>query len=393
MKKITTFLFISSFVLTCQTQNLVSNPNFNEYTLCPSLPAQTTYLEHWKAPTDGTPDFFHACSTGGWVGTPNNYTGSEQPYKDSGYAGLATYYRFFLDTVIHTEYIQTRLKQPLISGELYEVSFMISLCDMSQFTTHIGVHISSDPISLDSDSSFDIEPTFESTLFHSNSNGWQKVSFCFKALGGEEYLTIGNFRTPAETPKIQIRNDTLGDPGWEFQTAYYYIDHVRVVKSFEIDIQQNDTSICDFQNLVLTVYPDSLNYQWMNGEFSDSLVVDHEGIYTVNSLGICKQSDSIYVSTYTCEAEDIIEIPNIFTPNGDGMNDQFKPISSTGLKEAILTIYNRWGLEIYSGDLHTGWNGKIDNQQASAGTYYYEVMFNLDEFEYQTKFGYFTLVR
>jgi len=66
------------------------------------------------------------------------------------------------------------------------------------------------------------------------------------------------------------------------------------------------------------------------------------------------------------------QIPNVFSPNGDGINDIFT-IRSSGLKELICTMYNRWGMEIYQYDaVLTGWDGHtFSDSKAPDGTYYY----------------------
>ena len=88
--------------------------------------------------------------------------------------------------------------------------------------------------------------------------------------------------------------------------------------------------------------------------------------------------------------------PNIFTPNGDGENDEFK---INALTEACfdtyeVAIFNRWGNKIYeSSDILFEWNGKKRNgQDAKDGTYYYgmKVAFGSDELKRK---GYVTLIR
>ena len=69
----------------------------------------------------------------------------------------------------------------------------------------------------------------------------------------------------------------------------------------------------------------------------------------------------------------LIIIPNVFTPNGDNINDLFT-IQSTGVKEMTLSIFNRWGLALYefSGP-NAAWDGYINGEKAIDGTYFYIV--------------------
>ena len=70
--------------------------------------------------------------------------------------------------------------------------------------------------------------------------------------------------------------------------------------------------------------------------------------------------------------ETFYNIPNIFTPNGDGINDGFI-ITNTGISKLHCTIYNRWGEIMYEWDNPEGsWNGKLKNGDTiSDGTYYF----------------------
>lgn len=69
--------------------------------------------------------------------------------------------------------------------------------------------------------------------------------------------------------------------------------------------------------------------------------------------------------------ESYIAFPNVFTPNGDGVNDEFRPLFQS-IKGFSIVIYNRWGKKVYeSSDLGKGWDGKIGGREAAEGVYYY----------------------
>ncbi len=87
-------------------------------------------------------------------------------------------------------------------------------------------------------------------------------------------------------------------------------------------------------------------------------------------------------------------VPNVFTPNGDDINDLFT-LNSIGLKTVDAEIFNRWGEKIF--EWHTtngGWDGRsASGVPASAGTYYYTIRATgFDGKEYFDK-GSFSLVR
>lgn len=72
-------------------------------------------------------------------------------------------------------------------------------------------------------------------------------------------------------------------------------------------------------------------------------------------------------------SESMIEVPNTFTPNGDGANDEFKVIYKS-IKEFHCWIYNRWGKLVYKwDDPAKGWDGTINGRPAAVGAYYYVI--------------------
>jgi gliding motility-associated-like protein len=98
------------------------------------------------------------------------------------------------------------------------------------------------------------------------------------------------------------------------------------------------------------------------------------GSYTVMIVafnGSMACTDTAYVTINVFDNV-VFSVPNVFTPNGDGDNDEFM-IMSVGLKTVTGTMFNRWGKQIATfGDEPTdGWDGKIQGKKADDGTYYY----------------------
>ncbi|MBS1580566.1 MAG: gliding motility-associated C-terminal domain-containing protein [Bacteroidetes bacterium] len=83
----------------------------------------------------------------------------------------------------------------------------------------------------------------------------------------------------------------------------------------------------------------------------------------------------------------VIEMPNVFSPNGDGRNDRFIPLNYNGTP-GLLEVYNRWGQMIFSTrSLAQGWTGS----GAPDGTYFYVV--TADDPDQEKRTGHVTLVR
>lgn len=86
-------------------------------------------------------------------------------------------------------------------------------------------------------------------------------------------------------------------------------------------------------------------------------------------------------------------IPNTFSPNQDGLNDEFV-VTVLNLKKYQLKIYNRLGENIYqTSSIFNNWNGKHKNQDVPVGTYYY-VIFGTNIYNQDVKYtGSLTLIR
>ena len=157
-----------------------------------------------------------------------------------------------------------------------------------------------------------------------------------------------------------------------------------------------DTTHC-FENGQLqidaTVYPATNSYIWSNGATAPSIIVSDGGLYwvEVSTTNCGNYRDSIIVST----CAPVVEMPNIFTPNGDAENDIFKPVRMSGVVSSTLVVFNRWGTKVFTtSNLTTGWNGKTDaGQECSEGVYYWIVEFvDLGQEKYEEK-GNVTLTR
>jgi len=67
-------------------------------------------------------------------------------------------------------------------------------------------------------------------------------------------------------------------------------------------------------------------------------------------------------------------LPNVFSPNGDGINDLYRPQRTSYVERVEMTIFNRWGTQVYyTEDPDINWDGKVNNSDrlVSQGVYYY----------------------
>ncbi len=83
------------------------------------------------------------------------------------------------------------------------------------------------------------------------------------------------------------------------------------------------------------------------------------------------QQDSTEITIAVSESQ--LLVPNVFTPNGDGKNDEFRVLYRS-LKEFHCWVYNRWGKLVYEWtDPAKGWDGTINGKPAAEGAYFYVI--------------------
>lgn len=108
----------------------------------------------------------------------------------------------------------------------------------------------------------------------------------------------------------------------------------------------------------------------------------------------CETSDSVKaVATSLNPFGDGIYIPNVFTPNGDGVNDVFLVYGNT-IETMRLIIYNQWGQELFvTTERQKGWDGIYKGNPSPAGRYSYALEVKTQGGNKITKAGSFNLIR
>lgn len=140
-----------------------------------------------------------------------------------------------------------------------------------------------------------------------------------------------------------------------------------------------DTTLClKGAAIVLSDYINVNNpkasWKWSHTNVTTSSApVKHDGIITGTvTIDQCSTSDVVVV-TKDCQ----IDIPNSFTPNGDGTNDYFFPrqFLSSGVASFTMSIFNRWGQVIFetSNPNGRGWDGKFNDKEQPMGVYIYTI--------------------
>ncbi|MBS1545847.1 MAG: T9SS type B sorting domain-containing protein [Bacteroidetes bacterium] len=116
--------------------------------------------------------------------------------------------------------------------------------------------------------------------------------------------------------------------------------------------------------------PSNADLVWSTGETTPSIFVGSPGTYFVqaDAPGSCIGSASITVID-TCKSP--VYAPNSFTPNGDGINDTWRPVwSANAGAQLTWEVFDRWGHVLYSATGPSdGWDGTVTGTPVPAGAY------------------------
>jgi gliding motility-associated-like protein len=161
-----------------------------------------------------------------------------------------------------------------------------------------------------------------------------------------------------------------------------------------VHIRQPDTAICDGRSLIIvaTGLPGN-ELTWNTGATGGRIEVNTAGKYVVKSTNICNSVfDSVQLKLKDCNCKPLI--PNAFTPNNDGNNDEFVPQIVCDIVRYNLKVFNRYGQKIYeSFNKGDNWDGSFNSSPADAGTYFYVIQVTgPEQREYEYK-GDITLLR
>ncbi len=153
-----------------------------------------------------------------------------------------------------------------------------------------------------------------------------------------------------------------------------------------------DTTLCMGDVLDLEAYwYNASRYLWLDGSDLSYISVYEDGDYLVQVTNLCgAMEDTISVEFVQCDCN--IYIPNAFTPNGDGLDEEFGPHSYCELKGYNFMVFNRWGMEMFNSiDPLEKWDGTFRGQPLAAGMYSYKLRYNFKKrgpkTDYKTLYG------
>ncbi len=227
--KILLILSFAIFTKNSSSQNLVPNYSFEVLDSCQITFGRIYVASPWFQPnkyygnttSSSSSDVYNICCVSCGVSVPANSAGNQMPRTGNGYAGIGC----VIDTMNVREYVEVPLDSALVGGQKYCVEFYVSLSENSSLaTSNIGAYFSVDSL-LDSTQGNAINSVIpqvanSTATILSDEINWMKIFGVFTAQGGEKFMTIGNFLSPANT--------VVQNVGGSGPFAYYYIDDISV---------------------------------------------------------------------------------------------------------------------------------------------------------------------
>ncbi len=185
-----------------------------------------------------------------------------------------------------------------------------------------------------------------------DENYFSKSASCFGAGGGPYPLTVDVY--PVGAGRVKLNSTILDSYLWSGQ---YY----QTTLSFK-------------------AIPTNTNYAFHHWEFKQHTPMDP---LSMDSVGVRFAQPDDVRAIFTDKSADVTfdgegaNIPTGFTPNGDGLNDDFRPLGPAEFAANYeMTIWNRWGQEVFrTVDPMKGWDGTFKGQQAITGVYAYVISY------------------
>gem|GEM_PF-1501293 len=109
------------------------------------------------------------------------------------------------------------------------------------------------------------------------------------------------------------------------------------------------------------------SYAWSTGESTKTITVKESGDYQV----LVTHPSGCAVNFTVKVVKKTLVIPNIFSPNGDGIHDKWVIENLENFPGNVVQVYNRYGQLVFKMTNYTPWDGRVNGRDLPVGTYYY----------------------
>ena len=264
-------------------QNLVPNSSFEDTIRCPLAPGDLQACPPWqRVGGSGVISLYHECGPIS-CGIPVSRGGGGFARSGKAHADISLVHNNHTHGLhLESNFLGIELNSTLVQGQKYDVEFYVSLFDSSRYACRdIGAYFSTgQPTNVD-EILITLLPQVEYQGGHlTDKEGWMRIAGSFVAEGGEDYMTIGNFKPYQESDTINLNSGGVS-PSIEFwEVAYYFIDDVSVVEDTSWHVGVDDILESDFEP---EVYPNpnngrfSIDLPELSGNNAEILLYDISG--------------------------------------------------------------------------------------------------------------------
>jgi gliding motility-associated-like protein len=148
----------------------------------------------------------------------------------------------------------------------------------------------------------------------------------------------------------------------------------------EPQVALDPVSICDGESVMLdATQPFDAIYEWNTGSTAPSIQISTPGHYSVSIITECHTTESNVQVAHSADCDPQIFIPNVFSPNGDGVNEVWEVSLDPALEVSGVecSIFDRWGNTVYgTKTLPIAWDGSVRGKYAQPGVYVYMLSIN-----------------
>jgi gliding motility-associated-like protein len=196
----------------------------------------------------------------------------------------------------------------------------------------------------------------------------------------------GIYKWQSVPPQRDDQNNTnqstyyIYNPGFYTVTARVghciFMDSLTVVYNDSLKLALGkDTTLCQGETFIITPSANTTDYTWQDGTKTGSYTATTTGLYRIIAQNGCgRDTAEMNIVFESCPCA--LLLPNAFTPNGDGLNDNFRPLHVCDMTNYSMTIFNGYGEKIYfSTDPLKGWDGKLKNSLLNMGNYVWYVSY------------------
>jgi hypothetical protein len=221
------------------------------------------YSINWKG-TNSSSDYYNGCAINTPVKLPLNGVEFQNPKTGEACSGI-----FMLHTIgsNQREYVQASLNESL-NENYYRIIFYVLLQNISSIAVNnFGVFFSNFEFSTNEQSEGNMIAPFTPQFVSftnsaiSDSLNWTKIEGIYKAIGNENYITIGNFSDDNNTKIKFLKEDVFTYPA-----AYYYIDDVSVEEITEPFWQYRDTLVHYGDSVLIGPAITGLDIDWYTAD-------------------------------------------------------------------------------------------------------------------------------